>query len=308
MPNTPTELVAPRTLAQSRPPLSIVMPAFNEAAGIGGVLDGLRRAMPEVEIIVVDDGSTDGTAELLAARNDVRLLVHPFNRGYGAALKTGMRAATGDAIAWFDSDGEHRVSDLQAMLDRLAKERVAAVLGRRPRRQGAKVRIIGKAAIALLAMGLGFPPAADLNCGLRIFRREAVMPYLSLLPNGFSASLTTTLVLLERRYPVAWQPVGTAPRLGKSKVALRDGFASLALVMRAILLFAPLRFFLPPGLLLTALGTLYGLVVALNRHEGIPVAGMLVTLLGLLMCLLGLLADQLSQLRLAELDRQQITD
>lgn len=86
---------------------------------------------------------------------------------------------------------------------------------------------------------------------------------------------------------------------------MRDGFASLALVLRAILLFAPLRSFLPPGLVLTALGTLYGLGVALTRHEGIPVAGLLVVLLGLLMCLLGLIADQLSQLRLAELDRQQ---
>lgn len=291
-----------RVPAASSRRLSIVVPAYNEAAGIGGVLDGLTAAFREAEIIVVDDGSADGTGEVARTHVGVRVLRHEFNRGYGASLRSGMLAAKGDLLAWFDSDGEHRTADLAAMVERLGQERLAAVIGQRSASASPALRRTGKWLIRLLARLLGFGAETDLNCGLRVFRREVIMPYLSLLPNRFSASLTTTLVLVERGYPVKFHPIEIAPRVGTSKVGFGDGFAALALVLRMLMLFEPLRLFLPSGAAIFALGLIYGLWISAADGTGFPVAGLLAVLVGLNVCMLGLIADQISQMRLTRLD------
>ena len=281
--------------------LSVVVPAFDEAGGIGRVIDALRAAFPDSEIVVVDDGSTDGTGAIAASRGGVRVLAHDFNRGYGASLRTGMAATSRPLIAWFDSDGEHRVEDLRAMVARLQRDKLAAVIGSRGA-GGPAVRRTGKWMIRLLARVFGFGAETDLNCGLRVFRRDVVMPYLSLLPNRFSASLTTTLTLIERGYPIAFHPIVIEPRVGTSKVALGDGFAAIALVLRMLMLFAPLRLFLPSGAALVVLGTIYGLAISVIDGTGFPVAGLLAILVGLNIGMLGLIADQISQMRLARIE------
>lgn len=292
------------TESRISPQVSIIIPAFNEAKGIAEVLPRLMNALPDAEIIVVDDGSVDGTAEIALTMPGLHVERHPFNRGYGSALRTGMTLAKGDLIAWFDSDGEHRESDLVAMIDRVGKERLAAVLGRRPSGSSPLVRRTGKWLIRLLAQSVGFEANADLNCGLRVFRRDAIMPYLSLLPSGFSASLTTSLVMIERGYPVAFHPIEIRPRHGESKVVIRDGFAAITLVLRMLMLFAPLRLFLPSGAMLISLGLVYGLTISALDRTGFPTAGLLAILVGLNICMLGLIADQISQMRLARLDNQ----
>lgn len=281
--------------------LSVVIPAHNEVGGISGTLNSLREGLPECEIIVVDDGSTDGTGDQVRAFPDVTLAHHEYNRGYGASLKTGMRLATREYLAWFDGDGEHRVEDLTVMAERLEQERLVAVIGHRTKPGRSLFRQAGKLGIRLLARSLGVRAGSDLNCGLRVFRRDVIVPLSRLLPDGFSASMTSTMVMLAQRYPTAFQPVGVKPRIGESKVVLRDGFRSLLLVLRVIMLFAPLRIFLVPGAILLAIGAVYGFTTALVLRAGLPTAALFLMNAGMMLSMLGLIADQVSQTRLEQL-------
>ncbi len=287
-------------MVQNFEDISIVIPAFNEVNGVGKTLEHLVTHLPGAEIIVIDDGSSDGTHEVIQSFASVILIRHGFNRGYGAALKTGMMRASRKFVAWFDADNEHRVSDLIDMVMAIRQGRHAAVIGQRTSGGSSVVRGVGKALILLLARTLGFRGGRDMNCGLRIFSTEIINRYLPLLPNGYSASTTSLLVMLERGYPVGYQQVELGPRIGTSKVTLRAGFASLLLVMRVIMLFAPMRIFLPSAITLLLVGAVYSLLVAIMQHGGVPVLGMFLMLAGLMVGMLGLIADQLSQLRLTQ--------
>ncbi|MGA2448254.1 MAG: glycosyltransferase family 2 protein [Polyangiaceae bacterium] len=277
--------------------LSLIIPAFNEADGIGPTLARLREELPRVDIIVVDDGSVDSTAQAVLAHPSIRLVRHAFNRGYGAALKTGMQFADRPYIAWFDADCEHRLEDLVAMVERLEQQALCAVIGERAL-PGLSVRIAGKWLIRLIARSLQFPAGKDLNCGLRVFRREAIIPYLPLLPNRYSASLTSTMLMVERGFPVAFHAIKLNARVGQSKVRLADGFSAALRVLQNIMVFAPLRIFLRVGLMLLIPGVAYSAGIAFYGGRGVPVGGVMVTLIGALALMLGLIADQISQVRL----------
>jgi glycosyltransferase involved in cell wall biosynthesis len=282
--------------------LSIVIPAFNEEDGIGPTLANLIKRLPSAEIIVVDDGSSDRTFERTAEFPSVTLVQHPFNRGYGAALKTGMSVARRELVAWFDADNEHRVEDLVAMAERAAVEKVAAIIAQRRFSGPSPLRNWGKMMILLLARSLAFQGSKDINCGLRVFRRELIKRYIPLLPNSFSASITSTIILLERGYPVGYHTVELNARVGSSKVKASDGFRALMLVLRILILFAPMRIFLRLGLFVFGIGLLYGLILALMVGQGLPTAALGVMLGGALTAFFGLIADQISQLRLESYD------
>ena len=281
--------------------LSIIIPAYNEEDGILATLENLRQHFPEAEVIVVDDGSADATARRVAAFPGVRLVQHHYNRGYGGALKTGMRHASRDLIAWFDADNEHRADYLQQMVERLQAEKLAAVLGQR-HKSVSVVRGVGKYFIRMLARLLRVKSGSDLNCGLRVFKRDMILPYLKILPDTYSASLTSTIILVEQGFPFAFHPIETNHRIGDSKVALSDGFNTLLLVLRVITLFAPMRIFLQASLYLLGIGAAYSAYVALTKGAGIPVLGAFLMIGGLLVGILGLVADQISQIRLSALD------
>ncbi|MGG6894745.1 glycosyltransferase family 2 protein [Rhizobium sp. BR 315] len=278
--------------------LSIVIPAFNEEKGIGVTLDQLLETFHNAEIIVIDDHSHDATFATAAARPGVRVLRHAFNRGQGASLKTGMRTATRDYVAWFDADNEHRPEDLARCYSAIRRNELVAVIGQRDNGASNLIRGVGKGLIRLVGRGLKIHAGHDLNCGLRIFRREMILPYCPLIPNRFSSSLVTTLVMIERRYPIAFEQIRTAPRIGQSTVRLKDGFEAMLALLRAVLLFAPMRFFMPIGLGLTAIGFIYSMLLALIEGRGVPLGGSLVFAAGLFCMAMGLVTDQLSQLRL----------
>ncbi len=290
-----------RSKQTSAEQLSIVIPAYNEEGGIGRTLAGLRTVFRSSEIIVVDDGSTDRTLERAVAVPGVRVLKHRFNRGYGGALKTGMRAASRPYVAWFDADNEHRVEDLERMVERIQRESLAAVIGRRPKAGPSVVRNYGKWAIRMLARTLGVRLGKDLNCGLRVFRRSVILRYLSLLPDSFSASMTSTMVLIEEGYPFAFEEIDVEERIGTSKVKLGHGFSTMALVLRMVMLFAPLRIFLSFGGFFLLSGTAYGIVRAVLSGRGLPVAGLLLIVTGVLLVMFGLVADQISRMRLTQI-------
>jgi glycosyltransferase involved in cell wall biosynthesis len=283
--------------------LSIVIPAFNEEDGIAATLEQLEKEVPEAEILVIDDGSQDRTSEVACRFPSVTLVRHPFNRGYGAALKTGMTLATRDYVAWFDADNEHKVSDLLEMLELIERDHLVAVIAERRHPGPSPIRKWGKWLIRSVARTLSARPPRDFNCGLRVFRRDVITRYLPLLPNGFSASVTSTMLLIERQYPFASHMIETNPRIGSSKVRLNDGFFAIMVVLRTIMMFAPMRIFLRFGALLGLGGAAYGLGVWYVNGLGIPASAVLVMLSGVVLILVGLLADQISQIRLAQLDK-----
>ncbi len=234
------------------PPLSIVVPAYNEENAIRDTIVQIHTTMskvtPHFEIIAVDDCSTDRTLSALRRikLDNVKVMHHQHNRGYGAALKTGIRVAQYDAVAITDADGTYpnaRIPELAAELGTQDMV-VGARVGKNVRIP--LVRRPAKWFIGQLANYLVRYKIPDINSGLRVFKRETLMQFLSILPDGFSFTTTITLAMLTCGYNVQYIPIDYAKRVGKSKIRpIRDTLNFIQLIIRTILLFEPLRIFLP---------------------------------------------------------------
>ncbi len=289
----------PAPTDEQRLSLTIVVPAYNEGASIEGLLDTL---LPAVEargwsLVVVDDGSDDGTAAALAeARSPaLRVVRHARNRGYGAALKTGIRATSTDLVACMDADGQHAVSELLKVVSSVSDH--AMVVGQRKGlTQSPLWRVPGKWLLTFMARLLLGRQIPDLNSGLRVFRTDVIRRYIHLCPDGFSFSTTSTFVLMHRGYAVTYVPIDVSPRHGKSAVTVGTGFQALLLVVRLAMLLSPLRIFLPIAMA-SIIGGLAWTVPYLMARRGVTVAAVLLILNGVLVLLFGLLADQLAALR-----------
>ena len=288
--------------------LSIVIPAYNEEDGIALVIKNLSSNLSKAEIIIVNDGSTDKTEEKAIEEakkyDNIYIYTHEFNRGYGAALKTGMSKSTKKYIAWFDADNEHKVEDLIGMYNNIKEKKLICVISRRMNKSTNITRGIGKWLIRMLGRALHFNAGHDLNSGLRIFRREIILNYIDLLPERYSASLTTTFLMIERGYPVEFYEVTLSPRIGNSKVKLRDGFFAIHKVLHLIMLLAPMRIFFQTGLVMFLVGLIYSLFKAFSEGIGFPVAGTVMIFGGFLLSIMGLIADQLSSIRLSPYNKQ----
>ncbi len=279
--------------------LTIVIPAFNEEEGIGPTLRELVAALPDAEIIVIDDGSTDATAEVASSVEGVVVLRHARNRGYGAALKTGAREATRDLLAWYDADGQHRAEDLIRTVSAVVEQSHDLVIGVRGSDSAKqRERALGKAVLFFIARVISRERIPDLNSGLRCFRRDVLVRYLHLLPDGFSASTTTTLMMMKRGYRVGYVPIVAKERVGKSTVKIvRDGLRTIQLIIRVVVLFEAFKVFTLLGLALLVPGLIYGIVLALLRHEGFPTLAGTTVVSGLLTFFMGIVADQVVELR-----------
>jgi glycosyltransferase involved in cell wall biosynthesis len=238
--------------------ISIVIPAYNEVDAIGPTLQRIRAALDsaqqEGEIIVVDDGSTDGTSDEVSQHPRVRLIRHPHNRGYGAALKTGIRQARCDVIVIIDADGTYPCEVIPDLAFKIGSYDM--VVGART---GVSVDIPlirrpAKWALNWLANYLSGMEIPDLNSGLRAFKKDIALRFFRLLPSGFSFTTTLTLALLTNDYNVLYVPVDYYTRTGRSKIdPIRDTIRLFSLVVRMILSFRPLRVFAPIMLVLTLL-------------------------------------------------------
>ena len=274
---------------------SIVIPAFNESVAIGGVVADLAAAAPWREIIIVDDGSSDATAAR-AAEAGARVVRHPYNKGNGAAVKTGIRQVTGMFIVIVDADGQHRAADALALVSHLDTYELA-VGARSPRTQANLARRAGNATLNALATYLTEQPIADLTSGFRAARRDCLLEFLHLLPNGFSTPTTTTLAFIKAGYSVRFEPIEAAPRVGTSKIRLgSDGFRFFLILLKVITIFSPLRIFAPVSLTAFLVGAAYAVwTIATQSH--VTNSSVLLILLSVVILLVGLISEQVSSLR-----------
>jgi len=279
--------------------VSIVIPAYNEEAAIGETLDAVAATVStsqrRYEVIVVDDGSKDNTAGVAEGRG-ARVIRHRRNRGYGASLKTGTLAAVADVVLFYDADNQFDPADIDRMVDALRE--ADAALGARTSGSHAPVsRRGGKKLLGWLANYLSRTRIPDLNCGLRAIRRELLLDYLHLLPEGFSASTTTTLVLLREGFDVQFVPVTVKRRIGKSTVRpLKDGLDTALLVVRLTTLLDPFRVFGPVSLVFFLFGLLWG-TRYLVKGLGLSSLSLFMLFSAVMIFFFGLLADQVASLR-----------
>jgi glycosyltransferase involved in cell wall biosynthesis len=274
---------------------SVVIPAYNESASIGGVVNALREAATWREILVVDDGSTDATGERARAAG-ARVIRHPYNNGNGASVKTGLRNAIGDYIVIMDGDGQHHPADALRLVSLL--DSYDLVVGARSgRTQASLARRIGNAILSALASYLAERRIPDLTSGFRAARRDRLLEFVHLLPNGFSTPTTTTLAFLKAGYSVRFEPVDAARRAGVSKIRLGpDGFSFVLILLKVITIFSPLRIFLPISAASFTIGVLYAAwTIATQSH--VTNSSVLLILVSVFIFLIGLISEQISQLR-----------
>lgn len=277
-------------------PVSVVIPVFNEEKTIGGVLDSLKTVLDKIgltyEIIVVDDGSTDGTPDIIRSKK-VRIFQHSFNRGYGAALKYGLRLSKFETVLMMDGDGTYHPEDIPSILK--DAEGFDMVVGARERARIPFFRRPAKWVLNKVANYLSGTKIPDLNSGLRVVKKSTVNRFFNLLPNGFSFTSSLTLALVSNNYPVHFVPINYSARKGKSKIRpIRDTVGFFSLIIRTALYFNPYKIFLPISLVLFLGGIILALWQAIV-HKNITTVSVIIILAGFQIMAIGLLADLINK-------------
>jgi glycosyltransferase involved in cell wall biosynthesis len=273
---------------------TIIIPAYNEEEGIAEVLKNLQSLSKEQEIIVVDDGSGDRTAEIAKSYPYVKLISYNHNAGYGAALKTGIRAASGNTIIILDADGTYPHNQIPELLTAIQDGEYAMVVGARTSKNVniPLVRRPAKWFINRLADYLSGMRIPDLNSGLRGMKKPVIEKFMNILPDGFSFTTTVTLALLTNGYQVKYIPIDYHKREGKSKIRpVRDSLNFIQLIIRTILYFNPLRVFIPLSICLTlfAFFVLFGSWFFLGKVMDVTFGVILMT--AVMVLAIGMLAD-----------------
>jgi glycosyltransferase involved in cell wall biosynthesis len=274
---------------------SVIIPAFNEGSSVGRLVADLQAAAVWREILVVDDGSRDDTGARAAAAG-AAVITHPYNKGNGAAVKSGIRRASGAFILIIDADGQHPPADALRLVSRL--DTYDLVVGARsPQTQASAARRLGNALLNRIASYLTERPIPDLTSGFRAARRECLVEFIHLLPNGFSTPTTTTLAFMKAGYSVRFEPIHAAPREGRSNIRLgSDGVGFFLILLKVITIFSPLRIFLPVSAAAFVVGAAYAAwTIATQSH--VTNSSVLLILLSVVIFLVGLVSEQISSLR-----------
>ncbi|MGN6672031.1 MAG: glycosyltransferase family 2 protein [Thermomicrobiales bacterium] len=276
--------------------LSVVMPAYNEAASLERVLWQVMEQLPDAEIIVVDDASTDDTPAI-AARCGARVVRQPYNKGNGAAVKAGIRAAHGDVVLLLDADGQHDPDDLARVLEPIGPYDL--VVAARSRESNASwARGVGNAALNQLATYLTGMDIPDLTSGFRAMKRDQIMEFIHLLPNRYSYPTTSTLAFIKAGYSVKFVPIEARKRVaGKSaQKLLANGVVFGTIILRMVTLYSPLKIFAPISLVLFLLGAGYAVFTIITQVH-ITNSQVLLVLTALLIFLMGLISEQIAAYR-----------
>ena len=278
--------------------LSIVLPAKNESAAIGSTVAGIRQQYPDVavvEVLVVNDGSTDDTAQVAQVAG-ARVVHHLYSKGNGAAIKTGARAAQGEVLVFMDADGQHDPADIPRLLDQLNQGHDMVVGARQKGSQASVGRGLANGLYNRLASWMTGHKVEDLTSGFRAVRADKFREFLYLLPNGFSYPTTSTMAFFRAGYSVAYVPIHAAKRIGKSHIRLlRDGTRFLLIIFKIGTLFSPLKIFAPVALLMFLLGTGWYGWTFFTLHRFTNMSALLYT--GSVMTfMMGLISEQITAL------------
>lgn len=281
--------------------VSIVIPAKNEAQGLTELLPALRQLQLQSEIVVVDDGSTDDTADICKEQG-VKLVSHPYSMGNGAAVKTGARVATGDVLLFMDADGQHDPADIPKLIGRL-EQGFDMVVGARNSRTHANVSRWGANTLYnKLATWMVNHQVDDLTSGFRAVRTEKFREFLYLLPNGFSYPTTVTMSFFRAGYPISYVEIHARRRLGKSHInPLRDGIRFLLIIFRVGTLYSPLKIFVPISFSFFATGLGYYLYTFITAGRFTNMSALLFTT-SVVVFLIGLVSEQITNLLYSRLD------
>jgi glycosyltransferase involved in cell wall biosynthesis len=284
--------------------LSIIIPCYNEEQGIKDTLDTLLAFTEKYgwSIVLVNDCSTDNTAQIIEPyQSRIKILTHPVNKGYGGSLKTGIRAVSTDYIALYDADGQHRPEDLLSMYENISD--IDMMVGQRGKDSHQDwARKPGKWVLSKVANLLAGRKIPDLNSGLRVIKRSKIINLLHLFPQGFSFSTTSTIAFMHLGLRVEYFPIKVKKRIGSSTVKqFKHGSSTLLLILRLIVLFNPLKVFLPVSFFMIIVGVIYefiyGIFVLFPDVKLIPAAFFMI-LTGIMIFFFGLIADQISAMRL----------
>ena len=235
--------------------ISIILPAKNEAAALAELLPRLRAAQPRAEILIVDDGSSDTTAQVCSGAG-VETVTQRYSMGNGAAIKRGARAAQGDVLVFMDADGQHDPADIARLVDKLEQGYDMVVGARDWSGQAGVGRGVANTIYNWLASWITGFEVRDLTSGFRAVRADKFREFLHLLPNGFSYPTTSTMAFFRSAYAVAYEPIVVSKRVGKSHIQpLRDGVRFLLIIFKIATLYSPLKLFVPASGIFFLLGT-----------------------------------------------------
>ena len=276
--------------------ISIVLPCYNEEKSIRKTIEDIKQRYPDFEIVVVDDGSTDNTLKI-AMEAGAHVWPHPYNIGNGAAVKTGMRVASGDWILMMDADGQHDPADIAKLLEH--KDHYDMVVGARTTKSQASLhRMIANSLYNRLASYVTKFKVQDLTSGFRLVRKETAQKFIYLLPNTFSYPTTLTLAYLRSGRTIKYTPIDAKKRLGKSKIKLiQDGTRFLLIIIKIATIFSPLRVFLPVSFLFFGSGFLYYLYTFLTAHRFSNMSLLLFSS-SIIIFMMGMISEQISQMRI----------
>ena len=276
--------------------ISIILPAKNESEGLQRTLPALRSRFPDVEVIVVNDGSTDDTA-LVASGHGAQVLSSPYSMGNGAAVKRGARAATGDVLVFMDADGQHSPELVQLLLDKLGEGYDMVVGARNAAGQANVGRGAANAFYNQLASWMTGHRVADLTSGFRAVRKDRFCEFLHLLPNGFSYPTTSTMAFFRSAYAVAYVPIPVEKRIGTGSHIrpLRDGLRFLLIIFKIATLYSPLKLFAPTAIVFFLLGMAYYAWTFVAEHRFTNMSALLVSA-SVIVFLIGLVSEQITAL------------
>ena len=284
------------------PALTVIVPIYNERERVIDTLSRILAVPLDTEVLAVDDCSSDGSSELVEQfakeHPSVRVFHHPYNMGNGATVKTGLRNARAPFVMIADADGQHPPEEIPRFFEKV--QDYDLVVGQRATGTEATLfRNFGNWVFNTFASYVAGCRIPDLTCGMRAMKRDIALEFIDLFPNGFSLSATSTLSVIKAGYSIAWIPIKSPKRAGKSKIRpLTDGSKFLLIIVRIAVFFKPLRVFLPISLFALFLGILDFTVTVISegRIHISPFAGLMFQSF-LLIFLMGLMSEQIANLR-----------
>ena len=279
--------------------LTIIIPAKNEEKGLGLILPKLTSLYPNAQIVVVSDGSIDAT-NAVAKSFGVDLVVHPYSKGNGASIKSGLRSARGDVVVCMDADGQHRPEDIALLLEKLSEDvGYDMVVGARDHTGQANVhRSLANSFYNKFASWMVGHKIGDLTSGFRAIKRAKFLEFLSLLPNKFSYPTTITMSFFRSGYSVAYVPIAVQKRIEGTQSHVRlmaDGIRFLIIIFKIGTLFSPLKLFAPISVILFFSGIGYYLYTYLGDGRFTNMGALLFST-SILIFLMGLVSEQVTAL------------